>query len=49
MPRNTFLLVVSIVAFVLAAIAAGSTDGEVLFISGVWLGLGSAAFAGAHL
>lgn len=49
MPRNLVLIVIAIVCFILAAIAAGSPDGEVLFNAGVWLGLGGAAFAGAHL
>lgn len=49
MPRNTVLLVAAIVCFILGAIAGGSPDGEVLLGALVWLGLGSAAFAGAHL
>lgn len=43
------LLVLAIVCFLLAAIAAGSADGEVLFASGVWLALGLAGFAASHL
>lgn len=49
MPRNTVLIVAAIVCYVLAAIAGGSADGEVLFNALVWLGLGSAAFAASHL
>lgn len=49
MNRNLVLLIAAIVCFILGAVAAGSDDGEVVFAALVWLGIGSAAFAAAHL
>jgi hypothetical protein len=46
---NIVLIVLAVISFVLAALAAGSDDGEVGLNAVAWLGIGGAFFAGSTL
>lgn len=49
MNRNVLLLVLAILSFCLAALAAQAGDGDIILGALAWLGIGGALFAAAHL